>query len=69
MTAFVAFMNGAFGRSLRIMVGLALIVYGLLVFGGTTGTVMAVIGLLPLALGLWGHCLLEPFGPRARVTS
>jgi len=69
MTAFVAFMNGAIGRWLRVLLGIALIVYGLLVFGGTAGAVIAAIGLLPIALGLWGHCLLEPFPPRTRVSS
>ncbi len=61
MTAFVAFVNGAFGRWLRVLLGIALIVYGILVFGGTTGTIIVAIGLVPIALGLWGHCSLEPF--------
>ena len=69
MAAFVAFMNGAFGRWLRIFLGIALIVYGLLVFGGVAGLAIAAVGLVPIALGAWGHCLLEPFVPRARVMS
>jgi hypothetical protein len=67
MTAFVAFMDGAFGRLLRVLLGVGLIVYGLLVVGGASGTVIAVIGLLPIGLGLWGHCLAEPFVPRPHI--
>lgn len=67
MTTFVEFMNGVLGRWLRVLLGMALVVYGMLVVGGATGAVIAVIGLLPISLGLWGHCLLEPFVPRAHV--
>jgi hypothetical protein len=69
LAAFVTFMNGAVGRWLRALLGIALIVYGLLVFGGTAGAVNAAVGLLPIALGLWGHSLLELFVPQTRVTS
>lgn len=41
------------------VVGLALIAYGLLGLGGTTGVIVAIVGVVPLAMGLWGHCLLE----------
>lgn len=67
MTSLVAFMNGASGRGLRLLLGIGLIVFGMAVLGGGTGAAVAVIGLLPIGLGLWGHCLLEPLLPRAHV--
>lgn len=59
MNAVIEFMNGGWGRSLRGLLGIALIGYGLLGLGGAVGIVVAVVGLVPLALGAWGHCLLE----------
>jgi DUF2892 family protein len=64
MNTIVEFMNAAVGRSLRVALGVVLIAYGL-VLGGTPGIVVAAIGLAPIALGVWGHCLLEPFTSRA----
>ena len=57
MTSIIGFMNAAVGRALRFVLGVVLIAYGLLVLGGTAGTVVAIIGLLPIALALWGRCL------------
>jgi len=57
---FAKFMATAVGRGLRIVVGLALIAYGLLVVHGTTGTVLAVVGLVPLSLGAFNICILGP---------
>jgi hypothetical protein len=59
MAAFVRFMNRAFGRFLRIVLGIAFILYGLLLVGGTAGLVIAAVGLVPIALGAWGHCAPE----------
>jgi len=59
-------MNATLGSTLRVLLGIALIIYGLLLLGGAVGTVVALVGLLPIALGLWGHCLLEPFAAPAR---
>lgn len=59
MSGLIGFMNGFWGRVLRGILGLALIAYGLLGLGGTAGVILALIGLIPLALGAWGHCLLE----------
>jgi hypothetical protein len=36
-----------------------LVWYGLVVLGGTAGPILAVVGLIPVGLGLWGRCLLE----------
>jgi Inner membrane protein YgaP-like, transmembrane domain len=59
MSNLIQFLNGAVGRLLRVALGVALIWYGLLVLGGTAGAILAVVGLVPIGLGLWGHCLLE----------
>ena len=66
MTGFVTFMNATLGRTLRVLLGITLIIFGLLLLGGTVGIVVALVGLLPIALGLWGRCLLEPFALPAR---
>jgi hypothetical protein len=57
---FVGFMRSAAGRLARIVAGLALILVGLFVVKGTAGIVMAVIGVVPLAAGIFNFCL---FGP------
>jgi len=57
---FAKFMATVAGRGLRIVAGLALIAYGLLVVHGTAGAVLAVVGLVPLGLGVFNICL---FGP------
>ena len=58
-------MNGPTGRAARVGLGLVLVYLGLAVLGGTAGAVLAVGGLLPILLGLWGRCLLELFASRA----
>ena len=69
MSGFISFMNGVWGRLARIIVGLALIAYGLLILGGTAGIILAIVGLVPLVMGLWGHCLLEVFSHPSRRTT
>jgi hypothetical protein len=41
---------------LRIALGIAMAAIGLFVLKGTTGTVVGIIGLIPLATGLVGFC-------------
>ncbi len=56
--AFITFMNKPFGRIARIAAGAALIVWGFGFSGGTAvGVIVGVIGIAPLAMGLWGRCL------------
>ncbi|MDQ5895551.1 MAG: hypothetical protein QG596_1812 [Actinomycetota bacterium] len=57
---FVNFMRSNAGRLLRIVAGLALILVGLFVIGGTRGVIVAIVGLVPLAAGIFNFCL---FGP------
>ena len=54
---FALFMSSAAGRLLRIVAGLVMIVLG--VRAGTTGGyILAIIGLVPLVLGILNWCLL-----------
>jgi hypothetical protein len=45
------------GRIGRVVAGLALIVGGLFVLGGTAGVVLAAVGLVPLLAGAFDVCL------------
>ena len=64
--AVVQFMNSALGRLLRIGLGVAIVAYGLTMVGGTVGYVVAAVGLVPIALGASGRCLIELVAPRSR---
>ncbi len=53
---------GRMDRVLRIALGIAMAAIGLFMLKGTTGTVLSIIGLIPLATGLVGFCpLYLPF--------
>ncbi|HLZ25358.1 MAG TPA: YgaP-like transmembrane domain [Ktedonobacterales bacterium] len=69
MSSTIRFMNSGIGRSVRFLLGVGLIVYGLFGLGSVAGTLVAVIGLAPIALAGWGHCLIEPFTPHSRPTA
>ena len=58
MKSLIDFMQGNVGRVLRVVLGLALIYIGLGVVGSTAGIIIAVIGIVPIAMGVWGPCLL-----------
>ena len=60
MKIFVQLMASTGGRLVRVGAGIALIVGGILGVGGTTGIVMAVIGLVPLMAGLFDFCVFAP---------
>ena len=60
MNPFVKFMASKTGRIIRILAGIALVAWGLLGLGGTTGIVVAVIGLVPLLAGLFDVCVFAP---------
>ena len=68
---FVSFMSSTAGRLLRIVAGIALILAGLLAIGGTGGAILAIVGLVPLAAGIFGFCLFDPLfrGGSARTVS
>lgn len=60
MNPFIAFMASTNGRIARIIAGVALIALGLLVMNGTGGIIVAVIGLVPLAAGVFDFCVFAP---------
>jgi len=73
MNPFVTFMASTTGRIVRILAGAALIAWGLLGLGGVTGIVVALIGALPLAAGVFDFCIFAPLfgaplsGPKIRA--
>lgn len=52
------FLAGSAGRVTRALAGLILIALGALVIQGLGGWIVAVIGLVPLAAGVFDFCLL-----------
>lgn len=54
--AFAKFMASAAGRGIRIVLGLALIFWGLL----HRDSRLAMVGLVPLAAGAFNWCLIAP---------
>ncbi len=60
MNPFISFMASQVGRFARVLVGVALIALGLVGIGGTTGTIVAVVGAVPLLAGLFDVCLFAP---------
>ena len=73
MNPFVSFMASTAGRIVRIILGIALIVWGLWGLSSTTGVIVAVVGLVPLAAGLFDFCVFAPLfgaplsGPQIRA--
>ena len=60
MNPFVSFMASTPGRITRIVAGIALIAWGLMSLGGTTGIVVAFVGAVPLLAGLFDFCVFAP---------
>jgi hypothetical protein len=60
MNAFFRFIATPAGRLVRILAGLALISVGLGWVQGTGGWVLTIIGLVPLAAGLFDRCVFAP---------
>jgi hypothetical protein len=57
--AFARFMSQPVGRVIRAVAGLALMALGF-VIGGTAGIVVGIVGLVPLAAGVFNFCLVGP---------
>jgi hypothetical protein len=57
---FIYFMASQAGRIIRFVAGAILILAGLRFVGGTGGTVLAIVGLLPLLAGTFDFCVLAP---------
>ena len=60
MKSVIKFLGSNAGRIARIAAGIVLIALGVLVLGGTTGIVVAVIGAVPLLAGLFDVCVFAP---------
>ncbi len=58
MNSLISFMQTYVGRAVRIILGLALVYAGLFIVGGAIGAIVTIVGLLPIAMGVWGPCLL-----------
>jgi len=73
MNPFVSFLASPAGRIVRIVAGIALVVWGLWGIGSTTGLIVAIVGLVPLVAGLLDFCLFAPLfgaplsGPKIRA--
>ncbi len=57
--AFARFMASPLGRGVRIVAGLAMMVVGFGLIGGTGGLVLGIAGLLPLAAGAMNFCTIS----------
>lgn len=55
---FVQFMASPAGRAVRVIAGIVLIVVGIVI--GGAGWILAVVGLAPLAAGVFDICLFAP---------
>jgi hypothetical protein len=60
MNPFIKFMAATAGRITRVVAGLALIAWGTLGIGGAGGVIMAAVGAVPLAAGLFDFCVFAP---------
>lgn len=65
MAAFIDFMNNPIGRGLRLALGVALIYFGFAVIDGTVGSLVAALGVVPIAMAIAGRCLIEFVVPGA----
>lgn len=60
MNALFRFLANTTGRVVRIVAGLLLIAIGLLWVHGTSGWILAIIGLVPLLAGAFDKCVFAP---------
>jgi hypothetical protein len=73
MNPFVSFMASSTGRIVRIVVGIALVVWGWFGLSGAAGIIVAIIGLVPLVAGIFDFCVFAPLfgaplsGPKIRA--
>ena len=73
MNPFSKFMASPAGRIIRVVAGIVLVAWGLLGIHGVGGTILAVVGLVPLVAGLFDFCVFSPLfgapmsGPKIRA--
>lgn len=56
---FARFMASGIGRGVRILAGIVLMIVGW-ALGGALGVVLALVGLVPLAAGVFNFCVFAP---------
>ena len=64
MTGLFGFLASGAGRVVRALAGIALVIIGLFAIGGAAGYIVTLIGLAPLAAGVFDRCI---FAPIARM--
>ena len=75
MNPLIKFLVSPAGRITRVVAGLALIAWGLLVLGGAAGIAVSVVGAVPLLAGMFDVCVFAPLfgssisGPRIRAAA
>jgi hypothetical protein len=57
---FASFMASTAGRAIRIVAGIALILVGIFALDGALRIILPVVGLVPLAAGLFDFCVFAP---------
>ncbi len=73
MNPFISFLASSTGRLVRVVAGIALVVWGWFGLGGAAGLVIAIVGLVPLLAGLFDFCVFAPLfgaplsGPKIRA--
>lgn len=60
MKGLIKFMTGTMGRLTRIALGLVLIVWGVYYSNITPNWIFIIIGIIPLAAGIFNFCLIAP---------
>lgn len=60
MNAVFQFLASPAGRVIRAVAGLVLIVVGIVLVKGAGGWILAIVGLVPLAAGLFDRCVFAP---------
>lgn len=60
VNGFACFMASTSGRWIRVVAGLAIIIWGWMMRGQVGGTVLMLVGLAPLAAGVFNVCLIAP---------
>ena len=60
MTGLFRFLGSSAGRVTRIIAGVVLIVVGPVTVQGAAGAILAVVGLAPLAAGVFDFCIFAP---------
>ena len=73
MNPLIKFLASPAGRIVRVLAGIALVLWGILGLSGTAGIVVAVIGAVPLLAGIFDFCVFAPLfgapfsGPKIRA--